>query len=149
MKYKAGDKFIIEIWNEVKPQGLYTIKGFNTLVFDDYGLGRLEQVHEHNGCWGCEYETKAVDDEHCSQCCYNYGLQWTPKKNDIQVGDEVEKFGEGKGIVVDKDYDGKMYLRVLKNQKRYALWAEEACTRTGKTYPELIKALEELQKEGE
>lgn len=44
-KYKAGDKFIIEI-GQVGHVHLgvdrYYIKGFNTLVFDDNGLNKLE-----------------------------------------------------------------------------------------------------------
>ena len=101
MKYKTGDRFIIEIWNEVKPHGLYTVKGFNTLVFDDNGLDRLEQVQEHDGCKGCEYELRPVDDEHCSQCCHNYRLQWTPKKTvELQVGDEVVEHDYGIKAVV-------------------------------------------------
>lgn len=45
-KHKTGDKFVIEI--EAERLGdpiLYRIKGFNTLVFDDNGLDRLEQVN--------------------------------------------------------------------------------------------------------
>lgn len=45
--YKKGDRFVIQI-DKVVTDGdrhvcLYKIKGFNTLVFDDYGLGKLEQ----------------------------------------------------------------------------------------------------------
>lgn len=46
-KYKAGDKFIIEIEERVSvnadPKELYKIKGFNSLVFDEDGLDRLER----------------------------------------------------------------------------------------------------------
>lgn len=44
-KYKEGDKFIIEIAEvTIQKNGTprYFIKGFNTLVFDDNGLDRLE-----------------------------------------------------------------------------------------------------------
>lgn len=44
MKYKAGDKFVIEI--DRIEGNLYGIKGFNTTVFDDNGLDRLESVEE-------------------------------------------------------------------------------------------------------
>lgn len=51
MKYKKGDKFIIEIsevhthWtDDGKPYKLYRVKGFNSLVLDEYGLDRLEQA---------------------------------------------------------------------------------------------------------
>lgn len=48
-KYKVGDKFVIEIaqvferaTSERKP--LYRIKGFRSLVFDDYGLRLLKKI---------------------------------------------------------------------------------------------------------
>ena len=47
-KYKVGDKFIIEIEHGIvsSPYGAkYFVKGFNTLVFDEYGLNRLEQYN--------------------------------------------------------------------------------------------------------
>lgn len=49
-KYKVGDKFVVEIEDvkEYSKQGhafpLYRIKGFSTLVFDDYGLDMLGQL---------------------------------------------------------------------------------------------------------
>jgi hypothetical protein len=47
-KYKAGDKFVIEIEEVIETQGktLHRVKGFNALVFDEYGLGMLEQIKE-------------------------------------------------------------------------------------------------------
>lgn len=41
-KYKKGDKFIIELGEQVGD--LWRIKGFNALVFDDFGLDRLGQL---------------------------------------------------------------------------------------------------------
>ena len=54
-KYKVGDKFIIEIAEVYEnvlngidalatSELLYKIKGFNSLVFDENGLDRLEEV---------------------------------------------------------------------------------------------------------
>lgn len=47
-KYKKGQKFQVEIaevhthyTDDGNPYNLYRIKGFNTMVFDDYGLNRL------------------------------------------------------------------------------------------------------------
>lgn len=46
--YKKGDKFVIEIESVIVDEKgkilLYTIKGFNALVFDQYGLDRLSQM---------------------------------------------------------------------------------------------------------
>ena len=92
-----------------------------------------------------------MDDEHCSQCCHNYRLQWTPKKTEeIQVGDEVVEHDYGIKAVV---YAVTDYVYGMYKNERGAIvrdeWYKENCTRTGKTYPELIKALAELPKEGE
>lgn len=47
MKYKVGDKFIVEIEETAdcncEPWRLYKIKGFNSLVFDDFGLDKLKK----------------------------------------------------------------------------------------------------------
>ena len=59
MSYKVHDKFIIEIVECIKEYGnnpeapdplnlpvLYRIKGFNALVFDDFGLDKLKKYEE-------------------------------------------------------------------------------------------------------
>lgn len=59
MSYKVGDKFLIEIAEGIKGYGnnpeapdplnlpvLYRIKGFNALVFDKFGLDKLEKFEE-------------------------------------------------------------------------------------------------------
>lgn len=48
-KYNVGDKFLIEIDQVVKcdnsdPVELFKIKGFNSLVFDKYGLDKLPKA---------------------------------------------------------------------------------------------------------
>lgn len=48
-KYNVGDKFMIEIDKKVRgsasdPDNLYRIKGFNSLVFDDFGLDKLNKA---------------------------------------------------------------------------------------------------------
>ena len=46
--YKKGDKFVVEIDKVVVDEEedviLYAIKGFNALVFDQYGLDKLSQM---------------------------------------------------------------------------------------------------------
>jgi len=45
-KYNSGDKFVIEVdtaFGLMSGDPLYTIKGFNALVFDDYGLDKLQK----------------------------------------------------------------------------------------------------------
>jgi hypothetical protein len=48
MAYKTGDKFVIEIDSVMtnKKGTLYGIKGFKSLVFDDYGLEQLEKIRD-------------------------------------------------------------------------------------------------------
>lgn len=47
---KVGDKYIITIEQEMKDANstLYRVKGFKSLVFDDYGLSMLEKVDGSN-----------------------------------------------------------------------------------------------------
>lgn len=148
MKYEKGDKFIIEIKSKLA-NGLYRIKGFNTLVFDDHGLDRLEQIQEHDGCDGCKYEFIPPGQEPCESCCWNYTSSFEPKTEEIQVGDEVKytvpstKISEY-GLVLQKHEVG---LGVIDANLMFRMWNSEQCTRTGKTYPDLIKALEQLPKE--
>ena len=50
MKYNIGDKFVIEIgetfYSDNDCKKLYSIKGFNALIFDENGLDRLEKLEE-------------------------------------------------------------------------------------------------------
>ena len=50
MSYKEGDKFIIEIEEVYKSDltspDLYRVKGFNSLVFDNHGLNKLQKVED-------------------------------------------------------------------------------------------------------
>ena len=51
-KYKVGDKFIVEVKEVLNDEllynteNLYKIDGFKTLVFDDYGLDKLQKYEE-------------------------------------------------------------------------------------------------------
>lgn len=50
MKHHVGDKFVIEIgetfYSDNDCRKLYSIKGFNALIFDENGLDRLEKLEE-------------------------------------------------------------------------------------------------------
>lgn len=52
MAYKIGDKFVIEIDSVMtnKKGTLYGIKGFKSLVFDEYGLEQLERIPKEDDC---------------------------------------------------------------------------------------------------
>ena len=123
-------KYIIEI--EEKPlcvfdkdtqtyfPRLWRVKGFNSLVLDEEGLSRLEElnsdyINEHfgdlqdtayqrgledgkaqaeRGCKGCEYEGKTGEHLPCEYCKNNFRSQWTAKSDKIEVGDEVNWLGD-------------------------------------------------------
>ena len=50
MKHNVGDKFVIEIgetfYSDNDCRKLYSIKGFNALIFDENGLDRLEKLED-------------------------------------------------------------------------------------------------------
>ena len=81
--YKVGDKFVIEIAENIKGYGndpeqedplnlpvLHRIKGFNSLVFDDFGLDKLQQIADFDGKMYTEDELE--DDRAAS---YHEGLE--------------------------------------------------------------------------
>lgn len=114
---------------------LWRVKGFNSLVLDEEGLSRLEElnsdyINEHfsdlqdtayqkgfedgrwkseDGCTGCKYEGKTGEHLPCDYCMNNFKNQWTEKKEEIGVGDVVERYLNGKldstGIYLGEDGD--------------------------------------------
>ncbi len=84
----VGDKFVIEVetteWHPIKGNR-YWIKGFNTLVFDDDGIKRLEPYKEPpkevpHSCEFCKYQDRRIDEMPCVIC----------DKNDVQPRDMFE-----------------------------------------------------------
>lgn len=128
-------KYIIEI--EEKPlcvfdkdtqtyfPRLWRVKGFNSLVLDEEGLSRLEElnsdyINEHygelqdeayqrgfedgkavhdKGCEGCLLQ--GTGSNICGQCCNSYANQWMARDEKIEVGDEVEW---------DNDFTGDRFI---------------------------------------
>lgn len=90
----VGDKYIIEIGAvEWHPQrgNRYWIKGFDTLVFDDKGLKRLEKYKEPpkevpHTCSNCVYEKIGENCYPCSRCDKNGDPQdmFQPKGSTIR-----------------------------------------------------------------
>lgn len=71
MKHEIGDMFIIRIGEVYYPDNeeehtLYRIKGFNSLVFDDEGLNRLEPINSNE-----MFTQKAMDEQ--KECSFNQG----------------------------------------------------------------------------
>lgn len=94
MAYKIGDKFVIEIDSVMtnKNGTLYGIKGFKSLVFDEYGLEQLDRIpgkYEYN-----------VGDE----------VYWTGNPNYIGV---ITFVGDHRACIVFRD--GKVYDATREN----------------------------------
>ena len=140
-------KYIIEI--EEKPlcvfdkdtqtyfPRLWRVKGFNSLVFDEEGLSRLEElnadyINEHfsdlqdtayqkgleegkalseRGCEGCEYQVNRELTCPCSECANNYKNYWT--KEEFVRGDVVVDENGTRGIVVSSENNESNLLYVL------------------------------------
>lgn len=87
---------------------LYKAKGFNSLVFDQFGLGKLTpldkeldeayqqgledgKARNESGCIGCRYDDGTTEHSPCDYCCNAYSNQWSAKpcSDEIEVGDEV------------------------------------------------------------
>lgn len=83
-KFKVGDKFIVEIGecydrclpfgDDNTPNELYRIKGFNSLVFDDNGLDKL-QKYEEEVIAAKFYEKGREEAQIPYSEAYNQGLQ--------------------------------------------------------------------------
>lgn len=76
----VGDKFVIEVGHVYWSPDIgnrYFIKGYDTLVFDDKGLNRLEKYKEPpkevpHSCEFCRYGYCGVQDYPCSICDKNH-----------------------------------------------------------------------------
>ena len=90
---------------------LWRVKGFNSLVFDEEGLSRLEElnsdyINEHygslqddayqkgfedgkaqveRGCDGCKYERRSQGENPCYSCSKNYMNMWTAKETNYDI----------------------------------------------------------------
>ena len=76
---RVGDKFVIEVCEvngNPRKGNRYWIKGFNTLVFDDNGIGRLEKYKEPpkntpHSCGYCKYRRCKAYEMPCVMCDKN------------------------------------------------------------------------------
>ncbi len=173
-------KYIIEI--EEKPlcvfdkdtqtyfPRLWRVKGFNSLVFDEEGLSRLDElnsdyINKHygnlqddayqrgledgkavndKGCGGCKWEGRRSH-EICETCCNAYYNQWTAKDDKFEFGDEIIDSNGIKGCVVSKDneeYDTMYALFDCCRVPQYVI--QSNYRKTGKRY-DIEKILEEMK----
>lgn len=96
--YKAGDKFEIEIdsdfvdWNGNK---LYRIKGFNSLVFDENGLNKLQKAKLYDVEDLAKIESESFDRG------YKWGIEVTEKAYQAQAEKEKPKTVKASELAVD------------------------------------------------
>lgn len=185
-----GDKFIIEIggyyFSEIaggydtghevpeemldKPAKLYRVKGFNSLVFDQNGLDRLEQYIEESAAkeayalgaeeaWECAQEIVAKTRDAIE--CFTYKepievlqsysgyaatrlLKFHKKKeNMIRVGDEV-CLPSGMTAVVIRPDTADTNATLLYPDGDLIYRTTRDCTRTGRRFPQVANLLDEM-----
>lgn len=153
-KYKVGDKFVIEIGHgTVDPLygARYFIKGFNTLVFDDYGLESLEQVSDSptlREAYDRGYEKglkEGRNEKDCKACMdadakanadYNSGYEdglrdaWECAKiiANFNVGENYARFGVSFTAEVLNEYSASeaenriVEYEAKQNKSKYGTW---------------------------
>ena len=175
-------KYIIEI--EEKPlcvfdkdtqtffPRLWRVKGFNSLVFDEEGLSRLEElnsdyINEHygdlqdeayqrgfedgkevndKGCEGCKYAVMGSDTTICGQCCNGYHNQWTAKQTDdeIKVGDEVRGINENEKLIITAIESEYDHCVVMTKRGGYYTANLSSLVKTGRHF-DIASILKEMQ----
>lgn len=118
-KYNAGDKFIIEIGEEYEtsmkfgleensPVELFKIKGFNSLVFDDNGLDKLQKYDEAQIPYSEAYN-KGLQD------AWKLALKVSAIENKEGIPDEVCKklFGTLCGAEIIREHTPQEVLEKL------------------------------------
>ena len=165
-KYKVGDAFVIKVGHgTVDPLygARYFIKGFNTLVFDDGGLDRLERYDadaKANADYNAGYEDGLKDAWECARKAAMYDVniyevfgttilkrvwdmnpseavaklkEYEAKQSEIKVGDEVTGAEGGKGIITHIRED-KMYILWEDGSAGEFIDAEKWFKKTGRHY---------------
>lgn len=119
---KKGDKYIIEIGEELVndkcdfDNTLYRVKGFKSLVFDKYGLDKLEK-----------YEDAEELPAH-----------------GFKVGDEIIDSERDLGVVIISKPHGIMYMDWTTCTWFVRTSDLDKITKTGIRYPEVVYMLESL-----
>ena len=155
-KYNKGDKFIIELDEQVGD--LWKIKGFNALVFDDFGLDRLGQLvhgvdqfsYQKGTADAWELARKietvytveeltemfgnpAVAVNVLGNCAYSIAAEkveaWEKEKSEIRVGDVVLTDGGYIGVVT---YMRDNYVDGIRSNGVAFSSRKSDCTKTGR-----------------
>ena len=130
-EYKVGDKFVIEIGEvynnglpfngKSTPCDLYRIEGFNSLVFDENGLDRLNRLDSD---YVNEYFGELQDE------AYKQGMR-DALKDSFNVGDVV-KVKNGYEFVVTHISEGTHLFGITETGDTYTAIHKTHCEKTGK-----------------
>lgn len=130
--YKAGDKFEIEIAEVLKYGNacLYRIKGFKSLVFDEYDLNKLTRAVSYNDAYQAGVadgaKSKRSWDDAIREGTYQQGLNdaWDAARTVISkfsVGDNAKAFGTGEKSTLGTDivckYDPETVIKKIQEYK--------------------------------
>lgn len=97
---RVGEKFVIEVEKEFLDENnnkLYKMKGFNSLVFDENGIRKLEKFvpqiinpDDYDHCEVCEYACVPDNENPCNCCTYNYFDCFKEVDDIVRIGDLVK-----------------------------------------------------------
>lgn len=169
MKYKVGDKFIIEVKEVIESEkGTLYRADFSTLVFDDFGLDKLQKCEEEtitleefsynkglNDAWELArriYEFTCDELEEIFGVKYGFHdliSKYTPQEalaklkayedSKIEVGDVVQ-FEKQFGVVTKC---GDMFLAGVREDGIMFSWHKKDCKNTGK-HIDITSILEQI-----
>ena len=155
-KYNKGDKFIIELDEQMG--NLWRVKGFSTLVFDDFGLDRLGQLVQGVDAFSYQKGTKDawklvkklfdMERENTIKDAFNWEftdthsvLGWNSygeaaakveaweERVGIKVGDVVKMHDGGMLLVTFIDGDA---VRGICTGSMFTVCRKSDCTKTGR-----------------
>lgn len=109
----VGDKYIIEIGE--KMGDLYRVKGFSSLVFDEYGLSKLER-----------YEPKAETED------------------ELKVGDEIIREGNRWVVIAADDVNIGLLNGSGEVFSVFPDWVKDYCHKTGRHFNEIEDLLSKI-----
>ena len=167
MKIKNGDKFPMTEFKAVKPYTEPDTSEAYQRGYDDakhecqdcqkimmdaeqervdkaYQQGLEDARNRKATCEFCEYTGNDVTDEPCVSCCCGYMNRFRPKKEEIQVGDEVRSIKRGWTAIVTRLKEG--YLTLMDNSGEIANeYVENMFTKTGRHFPEIAEVLRKMK----
>lgn len=111
-----------------------------------YQQGVSDAENRRATCEFCEYRFLDEDEEPCRKCACNYLNKFRPKKEKIQIGDEVRSIERGWTAIVTRLKEG--YLTLMDNNGEIANgYVENMFTKTGRHFPEIAEVLQKMNED--